>query len=238
MKRLLKIIFFIIIASSAGFVVYSMVVIVKARRETPQIIQTALKAPHVTLQVTDLNAWQLQALLKIEDPAFYTHAGIDFKTPGAGITTITQNLVKIFYFEHFTPGFAKIKQTLIARFALNSLVSKNDQLRLFINYVYLGRVNDQSVIGFDQAAQRYYHKTIAQLSEQEYLSIVAMIASPQGFHLLERPAANAERTTRLQKVVAGVYHPKHLMDLYYGKVDQETQKYLAPASYFPSLYEN
>lgn len=47
-----------------------------------------------TLDISDLSAWQLDALLKIEDPAFYRHKGVDLKTPGAGLTTITQSLVK------------------------------------------------------------------------------------------------------------------------------------------------
>jgi membrane carboxypeptidase/penicillin-binding protein len=56
----------------------------------------------------------LQALLTVEDPHFYTHDGIDASTPGAGITTITQGLVKLYYFHPFKPGIAKLRQSLIA----------------------------------------------------------------------------------------------------------------------------
>ena len=37
-----------------------------------------------------------------------------------------------------TPGLAKLRQTLIAVFALDALVSKETQLLLFINIVGLG----------------------------------------------------------------------------------------------------
>jgi membrane peptidoglycan carboxypeptidase len=158
------------------------------------------------------------------------------KTPGAGLTTITQSLVKIFYFDQFKPGLAKFKQTLIARYALDPLVSKDDQLTLFINYIYLGNVNGKAAIGLENAARAYYRKTLDQLSEEQYLSIIAMIIAPQNFHILDRPAANAERTRRLKQVMVGEYRPKELMDIYYGELAPETQKGLAPASYFPSQY--
>ncbi|MFA5031777.1 MAG: biosynthetic peptidoglycan transglycosylase [bacterium] len=237
MKRFLKITFRVIILFVAVILSYCTIVVIKARIDTPKIIKKALNADNMTLKLSDLNQWQIDALLTIEDPNFYKHNGMDLKTPGAGITTITQGLVKIYYFSHFKPGFAKLKQTLIAVFALNSLVSKNDQLRLFINNVYLGNVNNKLVIGFDKAANIYYNKPINQLTEREYLSIVAMIIAPQNFNILNRPEANLERTERLISVILGEYKPKSLMDIYYGQLDEETQKGLAPSSYFPSIYD-
>ncbi len=153
------------------------------------------------------------------------------------MTTITQSLVKIYYFKHFKPGLAKIQQTLIARFALDPLTSKDDQLTLFINNLFFGNVAGKPVIGFEAAARIYYQKPLNQLNEEEYLSIVAMIIAPVNFNILNRPAANAERTRRIKKVVSGEYKPKQLMDIYYGELDPETQKGLAPASYFPSIYK-
>lgn len=238
MKKFFKISVLITVVTVLAVLVNYTIIVIKARKATPRIIEKALAADNISVRVEDLSKWQLDALLMIEDPAFYQHKGVDLKTPGAGLTTITQGLVKIYYFDRFKPGIAKIKQTLIAGFALDPLVSKDLQLQLFINNIYLGSVNGRPVIGFDNAAKVYYGKPINQLSEREYLSIVAMINSPQGFHILERPAANAKRTERLIKVVSGEYKPKHLMDLYYGKLDRETQKYLAPASYFPKLYED
>lgn len=63
-----------------------------------------------------------------------------------------------------------------------------------------------------------------------------MINSPEGFHLRRGAAANAERVHRIQELLAGEYTPKALRDMYYGPLDAETQSYLAPASYQPSLY--
>ncbi|HEX3044652.1 MAG TPA: transglycosylase domain-containing protein [Bacillota bacterium] len=217
---------------------YFTFVVIKARLDTPGMVKKALSANGVTLKVRDLNQWQLNVLLKVEDPNFFHHHGIDLKTPGAGLTTITQAVVKKLYFDHFQPGIAKIKQSLIARFAVDPLVSKETQLKIFINYMYFGSVNGKSIIGLDQAAHAYYHKSVPELTADQYLSIIAMIAAPENFHILNRPEANAERTARIKKVVSGAYQPKSLMDIFYGKLDPKTQSGLAPASYFPAIYED
>ncbi|HEX7715513.1 MAG TPA: transglycosylase domain-containing protein [Bacillota bacterium] len=237
MNRFLKVTSLIIAIAIFIIVANYVIVVIRAREMTPKIISGALKAEDNPLKIGDLSDWQIRALLKIEDPAFYQHKGVDLRTPGAGLTTITQSLVKIYYFDHFKPGFAKIKQTLIARFALDPLVSKNDQLQLFINHIYLGTVNNRPVVGFVNAARVYYQKEVNQLTERDYLSIVAMINSSRAFSISDRPGANRERTERLILVVEGKYIPTHLMDMYYGKLDSATQKLLAPSSYFPGIYE-
>jgi membrane peptidoglycan carboxypeptidase len=158
---------------------------------------------------------------------------VDFSTPGAGITTITQGLVKHLYFDQFRPGIAKIKQTLIAIYVLNPLMSKEDQLRFFINTVYLGR----GINGFEQAAKVYFHKSFAQLTDDEYISIVAMIIAPETFNIEKFPARNRERVERIKRLVSGEYKPRGLFDLYYGPLDAETQKNIPLLSYFKSYYE-
>ena len=191
----------------------------------------------IKIDAAGLTSWQLKALLAVEDPSFFTHKGVDLKTPGAGITTITQGLVKILYFKKFKPGIAKFKQTIIARFVLDRMVCKKEQLTLFINLIYLGRSGDKPVYGFYNAAAVYYGKEVAALTEDEYLSIAAMIIAPANFSLTGRPDANRERTRRLKALVSGKYRPKGLMDLYYGPLDDTAAKGLAPASYFPGIYE-
>jgi membrane carboxypeptidase/penicillin-binding protein len=235
-KRLFSVTFRLLLFIFAVAFVYSLFVVIKAKNDTPAILALALEEGRIRLTVDDLNEWQKADLLAVEDPNFYDHRGVDFKTPGAGLTTITQGLVKILYFERFMPGFNKLKQTLIARFVLDGMLPKDDQLTLFINRIYLGSVNGKPVHGFDNAALAYYDKRLPYLSEEEYLSIVAMIIAPQAFSISQRPDANRERTGRLKKVVSGEYKPVSLMDIYYGELDPETQTMLAPASYFPKIY--
>ncbi|MEW8218785.1 MAG: hypothetical protein AB2770_10515, partial [Candidatus Thiodiazotropha taylori] len=79
-----------------------------AYRYTVERVIPEERAAAYSLTLSSLTVKRKSALLKIEDPNFYQHSGIDFTTPGAGITTITQALVKTIYFERFSPGIAKI----------------------------------------------------------------------------------------------------------------------------------
>jgi len=209
------------------------VVVYNARNYTRDVIMPQIESEPMPLEVTDLSERQLQILLAVEDPAFYEHGGVDFRTPGAGITTITQGLVKQLYFERFKPGVAKLRQTLIAAFAFDPLVAKDDQLRLFINMCHLGNGTQ----GFEEAAQAYCGKPFASLTEDEYISLVAMIIAPRTFNLERYPERNAERVQRIKKLVAGEYVPKGLMDLFYGRLDEETQNGVPPFSYFERYYK-
>jgi membrane carboxypeptidase/penicillin-binding protein len=226
---------------AAGFLIalflYYLTAIHIARSVTPGLVARILSSPQAVLNTEDFSRKQFDELLAVEDPSFFEHHGIDFKTPGQGITTLTQGLAKQLYFNPFRPGISKLRLILLARFALDPLVSKDDQLRLFVNRVYLGNVAGKSVEGFEDAAQAYYRKSFKQLSDGEYLSLVAMVIAPDNFSVLKHPAANAERVRRIRLLLSGEYKPKGLMDLYYGPLDEETQKGLPAASYFPGLYK-
>jgi len=181
----------------------------------------------------DLTQRQKAILIKVQDPGFYNHNGIDLSTPGAGLTTITQAIVKKLYFDNFTPGIAKIKQSLIARFVVNALIPKDDQLTLFMNAMYLGNVNGKPVVGLESAANAYYHQPVKKLTEDQYISLIAMLIMPKTFHIIDHPEWNLDRTNRIKALIAGKYQPKGLMDQYYGELPQEViNAGLPPASYF------
>ena len=203
-----------------------------ARRYTRETLLPRLAATSYPLALAELSSRQREILLKVEDPAFYTHGGVDLTTPGAGLTTISQGLVKILYFEKFEPGIAKIRQTLIAAFALDPLLGKDEQLRLFINLVGLG----EGTRGFAEGARHYFAKNFGELDEDQYLALVAMIIAPQNFSLSRHPQRNQERVARIKRLIAGDYQPQGLCDQYYGPLDAETQNGLAPLSYFESYY--
>lgn len=236
-KRILRISGIVLVAFICVALIYCGVVISVAKYNTPRIVNRAMHSPDMDLNVSDLTAQQVKAFLLVEDPDFYHHKGVDLKTPGAGLTTITQSLVKMLYFDSFKPGFAKLKQTLIAYFVVNRVLSKDDQLRLYINKIYLGNVKGNPVFGFRNAAKAYYNKQLGDLSEDEYCSIIAMLVAPKIFNIITKPEANAERTRRIRLVVHGEYKPKAVMDIFYGKLEKSETQGLAPASYFPKLYE-
>ncbi len=196
------------------FVVYSFAVVFHAHYQTGKIISDLSSGDALELSVDDLSSDQFHILLTVEDPNFYGHSGYDLKTPGAGWTTITQALVKKYYFKSFKPGFAKIRQTLIAAFVLHPLVSKRNQLRLFINKMYLGSVNGIQVIGFADAARIYYDKEYSELTRDEYISIVAMLIAPKTVNIVGAPEANKERVRRIKNLVDKGKRPSSWLDVW------------------------
>ncbi|MEJ1241052.1 transglycosylase domain-containing protein [Chryseolinea sp. T2] len=210
------------IASLIGFAIVSVllyytVVIYNARAKTPTIVHKALSSERMKLELSDFSANQLRALLRIQDQNFYSHKGFDVSTPGTGVTTISQGLVKMYYFDNFKPGLQKIEQSLIARFAFDPMTPKDTILKLFINDVYLGQHNGQSVKGFENAANTYLTKSFKDLTWDEYLGLVAMIRSPNKLHYIDDREVNRERVARIKKVLSGEYVPVDNSDWLYGQ---------------------
>lgn len=249
MKKFLKYtaLFLIIIITLAS--AYYSLVVYNAKEYTKKTIakdiqQSQWRAPNgmakkFEMYRYDLTKRQLEILIKVHDPGFYNHSGIDLSTPGAGLTTITQAIVKKLYFNDFKVGIAKIKQSLIAKFVVNDQITKDDQLTLFINSMYFGKVDGILIIGLESAANAYYHQPVKTLTEEQYISLIAMLVAPNTFHIIDHPEWNKDRTNRIKELIAGNYKPKGLMDTFYGELPQEVINAGLPvSSYFGFLYKN
>lgn len=101
MKIILKIAGMIFI----GLAAYETFAVIQARSHSPGIFQAALAQDNIAINLQSIPEDRINALLSVQDPTFYSHRGFDFNTPGAGLTTITQALVKFLYFDDFRPGF-------------------------------------------------------------------------------------------------------------------------------------
>ena len=214
MKKILKLLLLALLVVA----LYETYAVLTARSKTPEIFNTLLKSEKIKLRLTDLSKEQITDLLTIEDPNFYTHNGFDFQTAGAGVTSITQAMVKYLYFDHFEAGFKKIEQTLIAWLAVTPLVSKDEQLTVFINTAYMGKVKEEQIRGFADASQAYYDKEFSTLTHDEYLSLVALLLAPNTFHILKHKERNDERVERIKKVLNHEYQPTGLSDMLFGQV--------------------
>jgi membrane peptidoglycan carboxypeptidase len=228
--------FFIVIA-------YYSYLVFEARRYTQRTVLEDIKnsqwrPPNGEPKVFDIKSNELSdrqktILIKVQDPGFYHHHGIDLSTPGGGLTTITQAIVKKLYFEKFAPGIGKIKQSIIARFVVDGLVAKEDQLTIFLNSMYFGKISNRPMIGLATASRGYYQQPVSRLTEDQYISLIAMIVMPGTFHVLNHPEWNKDRVNRIKALVDGEYVPKGLMDQFYGDLPKEViESGLPPASYF------
>jgi membrane carboxypeptidase/penicillin-binding protein PbpC len=186
-----------------------------ARNDTRSLFAAALNHHGATLRLSDLSPERRSMLLAVEDPAFTRHHGVDLATPGAGMTTLTQGLVKLLYFpDGFQPGLAKIRQTLIAQYALDEMVSKDDQLFLFLNICYLGSEHGHAIHGYENASIVYFGKGFSAITDDEFQSLVAMHIGPDD--LKPGTAANSERVQRIRKYLSGHYQPAGLLDVDYN----------------------
>ncbi|TLU66168.1 glycosyl transferase family 51 [Thalassotalea litorea] len=210
-KQLFIMTIFLVLMLSA----YEGAMVLKAYMNTQDVKKHWLNEQVITIKFDDVPAERINMLLSVEDPSFFDHNGVDLNTPGAGLTTISQALCKKLYFEKFIPGFAKIEQSLIAVFVLDKFFSKEEQLNLFLNTAYLGHVNGKAIYGFEQAANVYFNTTFAQLSDEQYLALVAMVVAPNGFNIKTKPELNEERVKRIQKLLSGEYVPQEVSDIYY-----------------------
>ena len=194
----------------AALVAYELVALHRAREATPQVLTAANLGE---LKLGDVPKHRLDMLLKVEDPGFYRHRGVDFSTPGAGMTSITQSLVKRFYFDDFQPGFAKLEQSLIARFVLDPAMPKQAQLQAYLNHSHFGAVRGRRVVGFADASRAFYGRDFANLTDRQFLGLVAMMMAPKTYDPIRQPRANTERVRRIEAMLAGRCAPLGLRDV-------------------------
>jgi hypothetical protein len=185
-------------------------IIVERRAVSASVNSMIAAAKPADLELTPART---RMLLRVEDPTFLTNNGIDFSTPGAGMTTLSQSLGKRLFFEHFTPGFAKIELVALTRFALYPLVDKERTLKAYLATAYFGRRNGKAVIGIGPAARAWFGKPLASLSDDEYLALVAMAPSPKTLDPVTHSAANAERVARIKRLLANRCRPTGLRDV-------------------------
>jgi membrane carboxypeptidase/penicillin-binding protein len=142
-------------------------------------------------------------LVADHDTTFYRHHGIALADGHPGHTTITQSIGKGLFFNGFSPGllhYRKIQLT-VAAWAFDRRISKETQLRLFLNQTYFGGAGGQAVIGFPAGAGAFYGKPLGQLTDSEYYGLLAMLESPNRFHVIHQPTINAERIERIRDQV-------------------------------------
>ncbi len=149
-----------------------------------------------------LGAGHLAMLLKVQDPSFEKHSGVDFTTPGAGATTISQSLSKRLAFEKFQPGIGKIRQTGYA-LGLEQSLSKDQILALWLDTLEMGEGPDGWMIGLHTASAAIFGRPPAELSDAEFLRLIAVLIAPTSYRLTGSDAALDERAGRIERLVAG-----------------------------------
>jgi membrane peptidoglycan carboxypeptidase len=85
---------------------------------------------------------------------------------------------------------------------------------VFINHVWF----DQNVRGFRNAAFYFYQKDVGDLTEDEFISLVAMPVNPKKYNIHTNRQNNQRRLNRIKNMLSGQYIPRGLFDIYYDKI--------------------
>lgn len=155
------------------------------------------------------------AFISAEDKNFYDHSGFDVRGIAAagieavqsrgervrGASTIPQQVVKNFLLSSDRSAERKIKE-LILSVRLESTLTKDKILELYLNEIYLG----QNSYGVTAAAQTYYNKTLSQLSVAEAAYLGALPQRPASLHpVRDKEAAVARRNFVLREMYENGY---------------------------------
>jgi penicillin-binding protein 1A len=135
------------------------------------------------------------AFISAEDKNFYTHPGVDAvgiakaitrftmaRATGrqarlSGASTITQQVMKNFLVGSARSFERKIKEAILA-VRISGALSKDQVLELYLNDIFLG----QNTYGIVAAAQRYFGKTLEELTPAEAAYLAALPKAPSDLH--------------------------------------------------------
>jgi len=145
------------------------------------------------------------AILAAEDERFYQHSGVDYVGVARaalsnfasgevrqGASTITMQVARNFFLSKEKTVTRKFNEVLLA-FKIESNLSKDQILELYINQIYLG----QRAYGFAAASQIYFGKPLAELSLAESAMLAGLPKAPSRYN----PIANATRAKQRQHYV-------------------------------------
>lgn len=143
----------------------------------------------------------IDAIVAAEDERFYQHGGVDylgvaraalsnFASGGVrqGASTITMQVARNFFLTKEKTLTRKFNEMLLA-FKIESSLSKQQILELYINQIYLG----QRAYGFAAAAQIYYGRPLAQLSLAEHAMLAGLPKAPSRFNPVSNPGRAKQR---------------------------------------------
>jgi membrane peptidoglycan carboxypeptidase len=185
------------------------------------------------LDLRSLPNGTVETLLRVEDPTFRKHHGIDPFAPGQGRVTISRALVRMLYLDRYdlsgiAGGFQSMYRLVnrvagpadlgpdVMALVVDARLGKTRQLQLYLQHVYMGKHGSRQIHGFPDAARAYFGKDARQLSRREVVTLVAMMVGPNRFNPVRRQDALAERVRRIERLLRGGCRPRGIRDVYYA----------------------
>jgi penicillin-binding protein 1B len=135
----------------------------------------------------------INAVLAAEDRRFFSHSGIDpvrilkalmvdvlegEATQGA--STLTQQFVKNYFLTPERTWRRKFADAYMS-ILLEKRLSKTQIFELYANEVYLGQVGSFSIVGFGEAADAFFDKSVQDLTLEEAATLAGIITAPNRY---------------------------------------------------------
>ncbi|HEX5354939.1 MAG TPA: penicillin-binding protein 1A [Aquabacterium sp.] len=156
------------------------------------------------LPIAEIPKVMRDAVLAIEDARFYKHGGVDYvgvlraglanfgEARSQGASTITMQVARNFYLPTEKTFTRKIYEILLA-LKIESLLSKDQILELYMNQIYLG----QRAYGFAAACDTYFNKPIKDITVAEAAMLAGLPKAPSAYN----PVRNPKRATIRQQYI-------------------------------------
>ncbi len=156
------------------------------------------------LPIAEIPKVMRDAVLAIEDARFYKHGGVDYvgvlraglanfgESRSQGASTITKQVARNFYLPTEKTFTRKIYEILLA-LKIESLLSKDQILELYMNQIYLG----QRAYGFAAACDTYFNKPIKDITVAEAAMLAGLPKAPSAYN----PVRNPRRATIRQQYI-------------------------------------
>lgn len=179
-------------------------------KQTAKLVSTDSNRIPVTIDMVPENLQH--AFVAIEDSRFYEHNGIDIKGIiraakvavvnrdfSEGASTITQQLLKNNVFTDWTSEdslvdkFKRKFQEQYLALELEKVMDKDTILINYMNTINLG----QNTLGVQAASQRYFNKSVSDLTLSECAVIAAITQNPSRLNPITHPEQNAKRREKV-----------------------------------------
>ncbi|MGB2131629.1 MAG: penicillin-binding protein 1B, partial [Marinobacterium sp.] len=154
-----------------------------------------------------------QALVTVEDRAFYDHWGVSAKGIARamwvnvragrfvqGGSTLTQQLIKNFYLTSERTLSRKLLELPMAML-LELHYDKSEILEAYLNEVYLGQSGERAIHGFGLASQYYFARPVQELELHQVALLAGMVKGPSWYDPRRNPERALERRNLVLKML-------------------------------------
>ncbi len=166
---------------------------------------TIFKEQRIEIPLAQVSPVAIKAVLAIEDQRFFEHRGVDtIRIVGSALanlrlgrraqggSTLTQQLARQSFLNRDKTLRRKLQEVILAA-ELESELSKNEILELYLNKVYFG----DGLHGIEAASRGFFGKHASELTLGEAALIAGLVKSPSTY----APTINLDRATARRAVV-------------------------------------